>query len=546
MQSRICGSDKLKIEPIILNIKTDVRKTSASNTNSVSYSPIAIGYDFTTLKKPSSMSSSEFSNVKSLLQETREEFSKFLQVKHKNIDLSGNLENIIEACELDIIGADYSNFLIKNDIIIFPMFFNQDTDVLAAASPCIIGEKYRPLGGVLYINNKIDFGKRNADLYLKNLIFHEITHILAFHPYFFKNLNLNKTIGSTNYIISSNVIAKAKEHFGCPSLTKIPLENQGGRGSEGTHWESRYMLGDYMVSTDYPDMAISDITLALFEDTGFYKVNYYSGGLFKFGKNKGCDFFNKKCIENNIPTFDEFCNESKEPKCSSSRTMKSSCYLINYNYNLPSQYQYFPEQIKGGFPSANYCPVPYELHSSDYYFSNHCQFGTSNSNTTGEKIGKESLCFMSSLLPVSSGIEVNSKIPVCYKVECDKSKNNIIVTIGSERITCPTNGGILSDPPGFKGSIECPKYDDICSSNNSLICNDIYSCLKESADKDNYNYGVSYVDYEGYEAEINRNNYDDYEEDYDDDYTNPIFRTKGYNIKANFALMFFFLLIFIN
>ena len=50
------------------------------------------------------------------------------------------------------------------------------------------------------------------------------------------------------------------------------------------------MLGDYMIATIYNDFAMSDINLALFEDTGFYKVGYYSRGLFKFGKNKGCFF----------------------------------------------------------------------------------------------------------------------------------------------------------------------------------------------------------------------------------------------------------------
>ena len=54
------------------------------------------------------------------------------------------------------------------------------------------------------------------------------------------------------------------------------------------------MLSDYIIYTDYLDLVISDITLALFEDSGFYKVNYYSGGLFKFGKNKGCSFFHNK------------------------------------------------------------------------------------------------------------------------------------------------------------------------------------------------------------------------------------------------------------
>ena len=127
---------------------------------------------------------------------------------------------------------------------------------------------------------------------MKNILLHEITHVLVFSPYIFENLHLNRTINGMSYIISKNVVTQAQKHFDCNSLIGVPLEDQGGTGSAGAHWESRYMLGDYMVSTDFPDSAISDITLALFEDSGFYKVNYYSGGLFKFGKGAGCRFFN--------------------------------------------------------------------------------------------------------------------------------------------------------------------------------------------------------------------------------------------------------------
>ena len=127
----------------------------------------------------------------------------------------------------------------------------------------------------------------------------------------------------------------------------------------------------------YPDVAISDITLALFEDSGFYKVNYYSGGLFKFGKNKGCDFFDTKCIVNGKATFDEFCNVKDEPKCSSSRTLKSSCFIYDYESLIPYEYRYFGNSYRGGFWPADYCPVALEIFFDDTedYFPTHCQLG---------------------------------------------------------------------------------------------------------------------------------------------------------------------------
>jgi hypothetical protein len=527
-----CGADKLKISPKPLDLKVN-KAIPITKTTADGYTPIKIGYDFTTLKRPSSMTTSTYSLVKSLLQQTRVEFSKFVQVQHTNFDLSGRADDIKELCELDTIGAGYADFLVNNDVIIFPQFDSDlGSNVLAAAAPCIVTNSNRPYGGVLYINTNLNFNKGNTNQYLKNILLHEITHILVFHPYFFTELKLNQTEGSNSYIISPKAVAKAREHFDCSSITRIPLENQGGTGSVGSHWESRYMLGDYMISTDYPDQAISDITLGLFEDSGFYKVNYYSGGLFKFGKGKGCEFFNKDCIENEKATFEEFCDTANAAMCSSSRTLKSSCYLTTYTSSIPTAYQYFSDPRKGGFPAADYCPVPYQAHSSSTYFSNHCQIGSSSlSSEYNEKIGFDSFCFMSSILP-SSSTTSTSQIPICYEVRCDADNNQFTVTIGSSEIACPTDGGTVSAPSGFTGSIVCPKYSDICLSDGS-VCNEMFSCFTNLATHDNYNYQVTYGDYEG--------------EALDDDNISPVRTSFSYNIKDNFALfMAICLLIYLN
>lgn len=73
-----------------------------------------------------------------------------------------------------------------------------------------------------------------------------------------------------SFINSPKVLTAARQHFNYPSLNGVPLENQGGTGSTGSHLESRYMLGDYTISSDYFDHVISDIALALFEDSGIY------------------------------------------------------------------------------------------------------------------------------------------------------------------------------------------------------------------------------------------------------------------------------------
>ena len=93
-----CGTDKLKINPKILNIQSRIKANVASINTSDVFTPIRIGYDFTTLDNSYNMSSSRIEIVKLLLQETREEFSKILQIRHKNIDLTKDANDIIKGC----------------------------------------------------------------------------------------------------------------------------------------------------------------------------------------------------------------------------------------------------------------------------------------------------------------------------------------------------------------------------------------------------------------------------------------------------------------
>ena len=46
-----------------------------------------------------------------------------------------------------------------------------------------------------------------------------------------------------------------------------------------------------------PEQVISEFTLALLEDSGWYKANYYTGGLMRYGKNQGCYFIQNDCYK---------------------------------------------------------------------------------------------------------------------------------------------------------------------------------------------------------------------------------------------------------
>jgi len=483
-----CGADQLKIKPKGI----DLAKYSNKRKLASSYSAIRIMADYSNLRATSGISDSTIEQVKQLIDETCNEFSKILEVVPIGTQLSIGEDDIKYSCDVDNIGSGYQSYFLFSDLVIFPTFDSTlATNVLAAAGMCMyLTESIRPIYGVLLINPNLSFSKRNTNLYMKNLFFHELTHVLVFSPELFSNLGMMTTRifdGSfVSFINSPKVLTTARQHFNCTSLNGVPLENQGGSGSAGSHWEARYLLGDYMISSDYFDNVISDITLALFEDSGIYKVNYYSGGLFKFGKNMGCEFFDNKCLEGGNTAFkNEFCTVNSEYICSRTKISRGQCILNEYSSTIPKRYRYFSDSDVGGFEPANYCPVSNTVsQSSDYYHAS-CRVGsTSLSSDFGEVIGNSSFCFLSSLLPSNSQLSSSSRA-ICYQVECDSENKQIIVNIGNNKVYCPTDGGTIDNPSGFKGSINCPEYYEICgqeTENEGEICNDMYDCFDKKAE----------------------------------------------------------------
>lgn len=53
-------------------------------------------------------------------------------------------------------------------------------------------------------------------------------------------------ISTTNVLYSPNVLAVARAHYNCPTLTGMLIENQGGAGSLGSHWEKTILMNEVM------------------------------------------------------------------------------------------------------------------------------------------------------------------------------------------------------------------------------------------------------------------------------------------------------------
>jgi hypothetical protein len=502
-----CGNGIKNNKPMgIVKIKNESNKRLLND----EFEPMKIKVDYTQLKIDTKDNEDIFEIIKKSLDLAIHYFELLLSVKKADIEPASS-ETYKNYCDIGNVDSDCINWFTNYDLILLPSFDKnpEDKKVYASASACLLmvegGVRKRPLAGRIYINNNYDYNKENIIVFLQTILFHEITHILVFDPNLLDKFGAIKREIIDNetrfYISSPLALEKARLHFGCDSLKGIPLEDQGDEGSAGSHWEGRYMLGDYMVSTNYHENVISDITLALFEDSGWYKPNYYTGGLFRFGKNQGCSFLEEKCVKNKKEGLEtdfpnDFCLEDSKAFCGSSHIARGICVIREVEEDLEEDYQYFDDSnLGGGFSIANYCPVSSDFrtgNSFEKYYNNpnNCKNGLTIFSQYGEKIGDNSFCFESSLLPrysLSNVVSTQNR-SICYNIECDKFRKEIIIYIDSLKVYCPGNRTVLTNPEGFIGNILCPEYNLVCSS--EVQCNDMLDCIikNSTASRNTYLY----------------------------------------------------------
>ena len=428
----------------------------------------------------------------------------------------------ISTCTLDI------------DLIIFAKIEQFDPSTLAlGAAQYVETNTRRPVVGLLYINSLVDYSKINSKEYFQSIIIHELTHVLGFSGTFFENVyhNIFKATDKFNinrtYLNSSKVIEVAKKYYNCPDVKGIELEDFGTQTTVGSHWEGRILLGDYMNGYIYPEeQVISEFTLALLEDSGFYKANYYTGGLMRYGKNKGCKFLTEQCINNSKinPFFEnefyDFFNTKSliSPSCTSGRQSRTY-YALAFYKSIPKYYQYFSNSSWGGLSSADYCPVAMEIDDEiNYrYFIGHCSkkgsgkygniigYRENNSSNisyykneeledvTGETYSNHSFCFLSSLKKKNeSNINLSTNNfnfrAICYEIFC--SSKSLTIKIHDNYIVCPRAGGKIQINE-YEGYFLCPDYNLICS--GTVLCNDMFDCVEQKSEIKNDSYNYDYI-----------------------------------------------------
>ena len=305
------------------------------------------------------------------------------------------------------------------------------------------------------------------------------------------------------FIITPNVLEAAKKHYGCNKIFGVELENFGGLGTAYSHWSKRILNTDYLIADSYGEYYVSNITLALFEDSGWYKVDFSKSDKILWGKNKGCAFLSEGCvfkeeienplyalknlrspsIRSNLVSYDtnfkdEFCLSMDDELCSISNIFRATCGLKQIDrMKAQISHKYLEDQkifSINGF--GDFCPYPEEWLDEKGNSIGSCKYGDHIRKELGEKVCENCRCFRSSLTedisskikkPVESKTVLNRKNEIrasCYETRCRENNNGkieLLVYVEGNEIICPRGGGLVS-VEGYFGYIKCPKTEIIC------------------------------------------------------------------------------------
>ena len=95
---------------------------------------------------------------------------------------------------------------------------------------------------------------------------------------------------SRMFLDPPRALIAARRFFGCGTLERLEIEDEGGSGSRGSHWEQRTFLQSTISASVSDTSEMMEVTLAFFEDTGWYRANLSRAGLPQYGFQQGCVF----------------------------------------------------------------------------------------------------------------------------------------------------------------------------------------------------------------------------------------------------------------
>jgi len=225
-----------------------------------------------------------------------------------------------------------------------------DDDWVAFSAACQINE-YTGRPTIGRINFNPYYLNTDFDLFFDSfgMTFHELTHVMVFAenlwPYYIDwtagarrgvaNVATDITASGVTWkaIKTPRVQAFTRSNFGCNTLEGAALENNMTSGTKNSHWEKEFFGNEYMTSATAINPVITDLTWALFIDSGWYQFNEDSildnGNQLKVEPlswllNEGCGVYGEQCPKNGVE-----CTKVGEAGCAYDNVFQGSCKEVS-------------------------------------------------------------------------------------------------------------------------------------------------------------------------------------------------------------------------
>jgi len=279
---------------------------------------------------------------------------------------------------------------------------------------------------------------------------------------------IQKKIGNSDvpyYEISSPTVKRVvRNHFDCQTLDGARLSDplpHPGNDNECTFFnlDLRYHFDEDMTtiaSNQDAAYAISPLSLALLEDSSWYKANFRAATTPTFGRGAGCGFVEDDCIsKGNVPDYSVgfFCSSQEalgaRSGCDHTHHNKAGCDLSPYA-NPPENFQYFhPENPEFGsqHSDVDYCPM-----RSKHLIP--CSSEKVTSTLIGESFEENSRCY-----------ETDAGIPVCLETTCNPVEKTLSIFVQGKLFHCSYHGQVINVNSGY--SVVCPRIATVCP---DLVC----------------------------------------------------------------------------
>jgi len=380
-------------------------------------------------------------------------FSGALRVKYP---VSGNIQvSASSVCDLKTPAVLQQG--VPADFVVLFHSYSENSGTVASSRACTraSGTK-RPLVAHTNFNRHMFVPTTDVIEHEKNmyLLIHEMMHSLGIsdnHYEFFLDLNGNPRKGhvksaklngkSSTVIDIPELTQKLRNFYGCSSVPGIFMENDGGSGTAGSHFERRLHLYDVMCSGGIYGRRVSEFTLSFLEGTGWYAPNYKYAEPFFFGQGQGCGFITDS--SSNAGKYDEYCTSSSigcAPQGIGGGKCESDSKTSGFKYVDPRM-EYHCEN-----PAAeNRAKLP-------------------NLQVFGRGLGSK--CFTGTLGTSSSG----SSTSFCFTYNCVGSGSSTVleVNVGDQTVVCNEEG--VATVSGYRGAINCPDPLRFCNTVGKQYC----------------------------------------------------------------------------